>query len=189
MESFMDALTAIVGRAAAPWVGVFLLSLPLWPFGLWGLRKSRARRRAFQDFAAARNFRFVGTILSDVRAPYTRLRGVRAQGMLRHVVEGQSNGLSIYLFDGQPQSRSYPPFGTMVLVTVEGKLRRGTAAERTIASGPAALIEADIDVLLVSAERYLDASELSAWLWFATTLAKAMERDAMEVPDGEWYAS
>ena len=53
-------------------------------------------------------------------------------------------------------------------------------AEREIAAGPSALIKTNFDVLCVSPKRRLDVSELEAWLSFATTLAKAMERDAKE---------
>jgi hypothetical protein len=68
----------------------------------------------------------------------------------------------------------------MVLVTVEGTLRRGARAEHPLVADPEALIETNLDVLCVSPRRPLDASELAAWLSFATTLAQAMERDAQE---------
>jgi hypothetical protein len=42
------------------------------------------------------------------------------------------------------------------------------------------MIDTNLDVLCVSPRRHLDSSELAAWLSFATTVAKAMERDAKE---------
>jgi hypothetical protein len=68
----------------------------------------------------------------------------------------------------------------MVLVTVEGTLRRGAGAEGVIAAQREALIEMNLDVLCVSPQRSLDASELAEWLSFATALARAMESDAKD---------
>ena len=128
-------------------------------------------------FRGRAHLEFVGTIPSDARAPYTRIERVRWAVLLWNVMEGQWNGLPIRLFD-MPRGRALG--WTMVLVTVEGTLRRGAGAERAIAAEPAALIETNLDVLCVSPRRPLDASELAAWLSFATRLARAMERDAKE---------
>ena len=97
--------------------------------------------------------------------------------LLSNVIEGQSDGLPIRLFD-MPRGRT--PRWTIVLVTVDGTLRRGAGAEGVIAARPAARIETNLDVLCVSPRRPLDASELAEWLSFATALAKAMERDAKD---------
>jgi hypothetical protein len=178
MHAFFDALVAIVGRDAAPFVGMVLLSSPLWLLGVVRLWQALQRRRAFQDFAAAKQLRFVGTTPSDARAPYTRIDRVSRAVLLYNVVEGQSDGLPIHLFD-MPVRRGAQV--TTVIVTVEGRLRHGAEAERAIAAiaeGPAALIETDVDVLAVSPRRRLDPSEWATWLSFATALAKAMERDA-----------
>ena len=148
--------------------------------GCWprcGSRQALQRRRAFREFAAARHLQFVGTIPSDARAPYTRIDRVRRAVLLSNVIEGQSDGLPIRLFD-MPSGST--PRWTIVLVTVDGTLRRGAGAERVIAARPAARIETNLDVLCVSPRRPLDASELAEWLSFATALGKAMERDAKE---------
>lgn len=187
MQSFLDAMTAIVGRDAAPWLGVFLLSSPIWLYAAMRLRQSLQRRRELRDFAATHRLQFVGTIASDARAPYTRFTLVSRQVTLSNVIEGQWDGLPIRLFEG---AGGREPRWTMVLVTVEGRLRRGTAAEGAIAGnagGSQALIESDVDVLLVSPQRTLEAPELTVWLSFATAVAKAMERDAKE--DVAFYAS
>lgn len=177
MDSVVDAIIAIIGRASESWLGMFALTSPIWLLAAVRIGQSLRRRRAFQDFAAAQHLQFVGTIPSDARAPYTRIGRVRWAVLLSNVIEGQSDGLPIRLFD-MPRGRD--PRWTMVLVTVEGTLRRGAGAERVIAARPEALIETNLDVLCVSPMRSLDASELAAWLSFATALAKAMERDAKE---------
>jgi hypothetical protein len=177
MDSVLDAITAIVGRAAESWLGIFALTSPIWLLAVVRIWQALQRRRAFRDFAAARHLQFVGTIPSDARAPYTRIERVRREVLLSNVMEGQWDGLPIRLFDIQ---RGRAPRWTMVLVTVEGTLRRGAGAEHAIAAGPTALIETNLDVLCVSPRRALDASELATWLSFATTLAQAMERDAKE---------
>jgi hypothetical protein len=175
MDSVVDAILWIVGRAVDSWLGMFALTSPIWL--LAGRRSWQAlqRRRAFQAFAAARQFQFLGTIASDARAPYTRFHQVKRAVLLSNVVEGQAEGVPVRVFD-------MPTGGTlrwtMILVTVEGTLLRGTEAERLIAAGPpAALIEANLDVLGVSPKRPLAPSELSTWVAFAIALAKAMERD------------
>ena len=177
MDSVLDAFIGIVGRAAESWLVMFALTSPIWLLAAARIRQALQRRRAFRDFAAAQHLQFVGTIPSDARAPYTRIARVRWAVLLSNVMEGQWDGLPIRLFD-MPRGRM--PSWTMVLVTVEGTLRRGAGAERAIAAGPAALIETNLDVLCVSPRRRLDASELAEWLSFATTLAQAMERDAKE---------
>jgi hypothetical protein len=177
MDSVIDAIIAIVERAAQSWLGIFALTSPIWLLAVVRTRQALERRRAFRDFAAARHLQFVGTIPSDKRAPYTRIGRVRWAVLLSNVIEGQSDGLPIHLFD-MPRGRD--PRWTMVLVTVDGTLHRGAEAERAIAAGPEALIETNLDVLCVSPRRSLDVSELAAWLSFATALAKAMERDAKE---------
>ena len=177
MDSLLDAFTAVIARAAESWLGMFALTSPIWLLAAVRIRQSWRRRRAFQDFAAARHLQFVGTIASDARAPYTLIDLVRRAVLLSNVIEGQSDGLPIHLFD-MPLNRALS--WTMVLVTVDGTLRRGAGAERQIAAGPSALIKTNFDVLCVSPKRRLDASELAAWLSFATTLATAMERDAKE---------
>jgi hypothetical protein len=177
MDSVLDAITVFVGRAAESWLGVFALTSPIGLLAALRIRQALQRRRAFRDFAAAQRLEFVGTIPSDARAPYTRIKRVRWAVLLSNVMEGQWDGLPIRLFD-MPRGRA--PRWTMVLVTVEGTLRRGAGAERAIAAGPAALIETNLDVLCVSPRRPLDASELATWLSFATTLAQAMERDTKE---------
>jgi hypothetical protein len=177
MDSFLDTLTALVGRDAAPWVGMFVLWSPIWVFALVRIRKGLQRRRAFREFAAARHLQFLGTIPSDARPPYTRVDVVRRQVLLSNVIEGQWDGLSIHLFD---TSRGRSPRWTMILVTVEGTLRRGGTAEGVIAARQDALIQTELGILCVSPKRPLDASELATWLSFATTLAKGMERDAKE---------
>lgn len=177
MDSVLDAITLVIGRATESWLGMVALTSPLWLLAAVRIRQALQRRRAFRDFAAAQQLRFAGTIPSDARAPYTRIDRVRRGVLLSNVMEGQWEGLPIRLFD-MPRGRT--PRWTMVLVTVEGTLRRGAGAERAIAGGPAALIETNLDVLCISPRRPLDASELAAWLSFATTLAQAMERDAKE---------
>ena len=177
MDSVLDAIIVIVGRAAQSWLGIVALTSPIWLLAAVRIRQALQRRRAFRDFAAAQHLEFVGTIPSDARAPYTRIGRVRWAVLLSNVIEGPWDGLPIRLFD-MPRRRA--PRWTMVLVTVEGTLRRGAGAERAIAAGPAALIETNLDVLCVSPRRSLDASELGEWLSFATTLAQAMERDAKE---------
>ncbi len=177
MDSVLDAITAIVGRAAESWLGMFALTSPLWLLAAVRTGRALQRRRAFRDFAAAQHLQFAGTIPSDARAPYTRIEQVRRAVLLSNVVEGLSDGLPIRLFD---MPSRHGPRWTVVLVTVEGTLRRGAGAERVIAAGPTALIETNLDVLCVSPQRRLDASEFAAWLTFATALATAMERDAKE---------
>lgn len=176
MQGFMDLLTAIVGRTAAPFVGVLLLSSPLWVMGGMYLRKEWGRRRALQDFAAARQLTFVGTIPSDARAPYTRIYWVARAVLLSNVIEGRWDGLPIKLFE-MPADRARPT-GTTVLVTVEDLLRRGARAEHAIAAGPAETwIDMNAEILCVCAQRRLDPSELPTWLSFAVAVAKAMEQD------------
>jgi hypothetical protein len=177
MDSVLDAIITAIGRAAESWLGVFVLTSPIWLLAAVRVRQALQRRRSFQDFAAEQRLEFVGIIPSDARAPYTRIGRVRWAVLLWNVVEGQSDGLPIYLFDMPHNRRSR---WTMVLVTVDGTLRRGAAAERAIAAGPAALIETNLDVLCVSPRRRLDVSELAEWLSFATALAKTMERDAKD---------
>jgi hypothetical protein len=177
MDSVLDAIIAIAGRAGESWLGMVALTSPLWLLAAVRIRQALHRRRAFRDFAEAQQLEFVGIIPSDKRAPYTRIKLVRWAVLLWNVVEGQWDGLPIYLFD-MPRNRSST--WTMVLVTVDGTLRRGAAAERAIAPGPSALIETNLDVLCISPRRRLDVSELAEWLSFATTLAKAMERDAKD---------
>jgi hypothetical protein len=180
MDTFVDAVVAIVGRPAAPWVGMIVLAAPLWLLGAVRLGRALRRRQAFRAFAAAHpDLQFVGTKASDARLPYTRIDRVRRAVLLSNVVEGQWDGLPIRLFD-MPIHRGLR--WTAVLVTVEDLLRRGAWAEQVIAAGPAAMIETNLDVLLVSPTRLLDPGELTAWLAFATALAKAMERDAKERP-------
>ena len=189
MDSVVDAIIAIIERASESWLGILALFSPFWLLAVVRLWQALRRRRAFREFAAARHLRFVGTIPSDARAPYTRIGRVRWAVLLWNVMEGQWDGLPIYVFDMPTERRS--PSWTMVIVIVEGTLRRGAGAERAIAAGlprgslgegqgPAALIETNLDVLCVSPRRKLDTSELAAWISFATTLAKAMERDAKE---------
>jgi hypothetical protein len=177
MEKLMDAIIAIVERASESWLGIFVLTSPMWLLTAVRIRETLQRRRAFQDFARAHQLEFVGTIPSDGRAPYTQIDRVRGGPLLSNVLEGRWDGLPISLFDS-PRGRSAR--WTMVLVTVEGRLLRGSATERAVAAHPDALIETNLDVLCVSPWRSLDASEFAAWLSFATTLAKAMERDAKE---------
>jgi hypothetical protein len=179
MDSFADALIALVGRDAALWVGTFVLSSPMWGYALMQLRKGLQRHRAFREFAAARQLQFLGTIPSDARVPYRRVEVVRQKVLLRNAIEGQWDRLPIYLFDVPADSRSILG-GTTILVTVEGTLHRGAAAASAIATHPDALIVTELDILCVSPKRQLDASELATWLSFATTLAKAMEREAKE---------
>src|SRR5262245_4652499 len=170
MDSVLDAIIAAVTGAAASWLGIIALTAPIWLLGAVRIRQALQRRRAFRDFAAEQQLEFVGIIPSDARAPYTRLGRVRWAVLLWNVVEGQADGLPVYLFDMPQHRRSR---WTMGLVTVDGTLRRGPAAERVIADGPAALIETKLDVLCVSPRRRLDVSELVEWLSFATALAKA----------------
>ena len=183
MESVQDAIRAVFGRAAETWLGIIVLTSPMWLLVVWLIRKGLQRRRAFQDFAAAQHLQFVGTIPSDKRAPYTRIDRVRRQGLLSNVVEGQWDGLPIRLFDLAP-GRS--PRWTAVLVAVGSTLHRGARAESAIAARREALIETNLDVLFVSPMRALDAPELAAWLSFATTVARALERDADEARFDTW---
>ena len=178
MDGVLDAIIAIIERAAQSRLAIVAILSPIWLLAAVRLWQSLRRRRAFREFAAAQHLRFVGTIPSDARAPYTRIGRVRWAVLLWNVMEGQWDGLPIHVFD-MPTERRSPPW-TMVLVIVEGTLRRGAGAERAIAAGPAALIETNLDVLCASPRRRLDTSELAAWISFATTLAKAMERDAKE---------
>ena len=176
MDSVLDAIAAIASRAAGSWLGMLLITSPIWLLAAVRVWQALRRRRAFQAFAAAQpELHFVGTIPSDARLPYSRVERVRRQVLLSNVVEGRWDGLPVHLFD---TARGRDPRWTMILVTVEDMLHRGAEAERIVAAGPAALIEFSLDVLSVSPQRSLDTSELTAWLTFATTLAKAMERDA-----------
>ena len=133
------------------------------------------RRRERQDFAAERRLRFLGTIASDARPPYTNFTQVRRSVLLSNVMEGEADGLPVRLFDLNP---GYSPRWTAILVTVEGRLHRGARAEGLIAGKTEALIETNLDVLFVSPKRLLAAAELSPWLAFAIELAKALEEDA-----------
>jgi hypothetical protein len=180
MDGLVDTLVAIVGRPAAPWIGMVALASPLWVLGAMRLWRALRRRQAFRAFAAAHpNLQFVGTIPSDARLPYTRIDRVRRAVLLSNVVEGQWDGLPIRLFD-MPIQRGLR--WTAALATVEDTLRRGAWAEQVIAAGPAATIETNLDVLWVSPRRLLDPVELTAWLAFATALARAMGRDFKEGP-------
>jgi len=174
MDSFLDA---IIARAATP-LGLLVLALPIWLLAAMRGWEALQRRRAFREFAAAQHLEFIGIIPSDKRAPYTRIHRVRGAVLLSNVIEGQSDSLPIFLFD-MPTGRRAPRW-TVVLVTVEGTLRRGAMAERAMAANSEALVETNLDVLCVSPRRRLDVSELVEWLSFATTLAKAMERDARD---------
>src|SRR5262245_35289979 len=127
MDSVLDAIIAAVGRAADSWLVVFALMSPLLVLAAVRMRQALQRRRSFQDFAATQHLEFVGIIPSDARAPYTRIGRVRWAVLLSNVVEGQSDGLPICLFD-MPHNRHSR--WTMVIVTVDGTLRRGAAAER-----------------------------------------------------------
>lgn len=179
MDSLLDGIVALVARAAESWLGIIVLTSPLWLLAAVRTRQILQRRRAFQAFAAAQRLKFVGTIPSDARAPYTRIYLVRGAVLLSNVIEGEWDGLPIRLFD-MPERRGAPR-STVILVTVEGTLLRGASAERTIAAGPPAeLIDTNLDVLCVSPRRKLEPSELTTWLTFATTLAKAMEQDAKD---------
>ena len=178
-----DAITAVLGRAAETWLGMIVLTSPMWLFAAVRIRQVLQRRRAFREFAAERQLTFVGTIPSDARAPYTRIERVRREVLLGNVIEGEWDGLPIRLFD---LSRGSTPRWTMVLVSVEGTLCRGAEAEIVIAAKREVLIEMNRDVLCVSSQRSLAVSELAEWLSFATTLARAMERDAK---DEVWFAA
>jgi len=155
------ALTSTGGLVAAMWI-----------------RKILLRRRAFREFAAARGFEFVGTIPSDGRTPYKRIQRVAQAVLLTNLVQGQWNGVPISVFD-MPWFRRGSKL-TTVLVVVEDTLRRGPLAEGVLAARPDTLIDMDLDILIVTPRRLLDAPELPEWLTFATTLAKAMERDFKE---------
>jgi hypothetical protein len=152
------ALTSAGGLVAAMWI-----------------RKILLRRRAFQEFAAEKRFEFVGTIPSDGRVPYKRIQRVAQAVLLTNLVEGQWDGLPVRVFD-MPWRRRGAKL-TTVLVVVEDTLRRGALAEGVLAARPDAMIDIDLDILIVTPARLLDASELAEWLTFATALAKAMERD------------
>jgi hypothetical protein len=175
MFSILDAIAAVIRRAEQSWLGIALLS----PIGLVAavrVRQALRRRRAFQAFAAARSLRFVGTIPSDGRAPYTRIDRVSLAVLLTNVLEGEWDGLPVSVCDLSPSRRR--PRWTTILVTVEDTLRRGPDAERVILAAPdPPRIETSLDVLSVAPGRRLDPSELPVWLSFATSLAKAMERD------------
>ena len=122
MNSVLDAITALVARAGESWLGIVALTSPIWLVAAVRIRQALQRRGAFRDFAAAHRLQFVGTIPSDARAPYTRIERVRREVLLSNVIEGQWDGLPIHLFD---RARGQTPRWTMVLVTVEGRLRRG----------------------------------------------------------------
>lgn len=176
MDSALDVIAAVASRAAGSWLGMLLITSPIWLLAAVRGGQALRRRRAFQAFAAAQpQFHFAGTIPSDARLPYSRVDLVRRQVLLSNVVEGQWDGLPVHVFD---TARGRTPRWTILLVRVEDMLHRGAEAERVVAAGPAALIETSLDVLTVSPQRPLDTSELIAWLTFATALAKAMERDA-----------
>jgi len=183
MDSVQDAIRTVFGRVAETWLGMIVLTSPLWLLAVVLIRKALQRRRAFRDFAAAQRLQFVGTIPSDSRAPYTRIERVRRQGLLSNVVEGQWDGLSIRLFDLSP---GRTPRWTAVLVAVGSTLHRGARAERAIAAHREARIETNLDVLFVSPMRPLDVAEVATWLTFATTLARAMELDADEARSATW---
>ena len=172
-----DAIRAVFGRAAETWLGMIVITSPMWLFAAMRIRQGLLRRRAFKDFAATRQLQFAGTIPSDARAPYARIDHVRRQVLLSNVIEGQWDGLPIHLFD---MARGQTPRWTTILVTVEGTLRRGAGAESVIAAKPETWIETNLDVLCVSPQRPIEASELAEWLSFATALARAMERDAKD---------
>jgi hypothetical protein len=179
VDSVLDGIAGLVARAAESWLGIFVLTLPIWLVAAFWLRRSLGRRRGFQAFAAAHRLQFAGTIASDARLPYTRIPRVAWAVLLSNTIEGEWDGLPIRLFD-MPNRRNSPPW-TTILVKVDGRLLRGPHTEQAIGAGPAAHIETDdLDVLCVSPKRLLDPSNLKAWLSFATTIAKAMERDAKE---------
>jgi hypothetical protein len=157
------------------WLGFLALTSPIWLLAAVRMRRVWLRRRAAQAFAAERRLRFLGTIASDARRPYTAFDRVAGSVLLSNVLEGESNGLPIRMFDLNTRVSGR---WTAVLVTVEGRLHLGARAERVIAARPDALIETNLDILFVSPRRLLDASELPTWLAFATELATAMEEDA-----------
>jgi hypothetical protein len=99
MDSVLDAIAVIVGRAAESWLGIVALTSPIWLLAAVRIRQTLQRRRAFREFAAAHHLRFVGTIPSDARAPYTRIKRVSREVLLSNVIEGQWDGLPIHLFD------------------------------------------------------------------------------------------
>jgi hypothetical protein len=176
MFSVLDAIAAVIRRAGDSWLGMLALSSPLWVLAAVRARGALRRRRACQAFAAAHAFRFAGTIPSDARAPYTRIDRVSRAVLLSNVLEGEWEGLAVRVCDMAPGRRRAR--WTTILVTVEDTLQLGPGAQRVIDTAPVApLIETNLDVLSVSPRRRLDASELPVWLSFATTLAKAMERD------------
>jgi hypothetical protein len=177
IDSVLDAIAALVIRASESWLGVVTLTLPIWLFAAVKIRQILRRRRAFQDFAAERNLQFTGTIPSDARPPYSRIYHVSVAVLLTNLLEGQWEARSIRVFDMPTRGGARV---TTVLVTVEGTLRRGPHAERTIAAGPEARIDMDLDILCLTPLRRLDVSELPAWLSYAVALANAMERDAKE---------
>jgi hypothetical protein len=172
----VDNTLAGIVEFAGSTVGIVVLSSPIWGLAVVRMWQALQRRRAFRDFAEARHLQFVGTTPSDARPPYTRIGLVRWAVLLSNVVEGNWDGLPVYLFD-MPRGRRRAPW-TTALVTVGGTLRSGPAAAAVTSAGPAALIETDLDVLCVSPRRLLEASELAGFLTFATALAKAMEHDA-----------
>ena len=85
MDSILDAIIAVVERAADSWLGMFALTSPIWLLAAVRTRQAWQRRRAFRDFAAAHQLQFVGTIPSDARAPYTRIESVRRAVLLSNV--------------------------------------------------------------------------------------------------------
>jgi hypothetical protein len=175
MDGIVDALVGVVERASESWIGTIALFSPIWLLaGVRGWQALR-RRRSVQAFAAERRFRFLGTIASDARPPYTAFPQVSRSVLLTNVLEGESDGLPVRLFDLYPRRGTR---WTAILVTVDDTVHRGPRAESVIAGRREAMVDTNFDVLFVSPKRLLDASELSAWLTFATTLAKAMEEDA-----------
>ena len=176
----------------APAILLLLIALILARTGVGFLRFLR-RRRSLREFAAARGWTFHSVLKSDARPPYTRLHELRRTVLLWNVLEGQWNGHAIAAFDRKPRRRL---MFTGVLVTSGGRMRSiradwdavrharsrpdlfGPRTTERLAGGPRLFLEADDNVLYVTAGDALDGASLGHLLDLATAIAAAMIEDA-----------
>lgn len=158
-----------------------------------GVMRFMRRRRSLQAFAAGRGWRFHTVLRSDARPPYTRLRELRRTVLLWNIVEGHWNGHAVAVFERKPRRRV---LFTGVLVTVGGRMRSvradwnavrharsrpdlfGRLTTERLALGPALRLEADDNVLYVTAGDARDGATVGHLLDLATAIADAMVEDA-----------
>ena len=187
---------------AAPAVLLLLIALASAQAGVGFMRFVR-RRRSLQAFAAARGWSFHTVLPSGARPPFTRLRELRRTVLLWNVLEGQWNGHAVATFERKPRRRV---LFTGVLVTVGRRMRSlradwdavrharsrpdlfGPLTTERLTGGPALLLEADDNVLYVTAGDARDGETLGHLLDLATPLATAMVEDAEGAPAPSTFA-